>query len=104
MWYKFVNNELSHFFKSMFVYSLEPYKTETRSHGMFHLYPTRTAGACNVVRHHVPNLLVEFTAHLTGEVRANSIGTFFAHIKSYLISSNSHECTQIKYYIRQRNS
>ena len=44
LWYKFVHNELSHFLKSMFTYNHELYEAETRSHGMLHLYPTRTAG------------------------------------------------------------
>ena len=48
LWYKFVNNELYHFFKSMFTHSHKLYETETHSHGMLHLYPTRTAGAHNV--------------------------------------------------------
>ena len=102
--YKFVNNELPHFFKSMFTYNHELYETETRSHGMLHLYPTRTAGARNVVTHPIPDLLLEFSAHLTGKVRTHSIGTFVAHIKSYMISSYSYEFTQMNCYICQRNS
>ena len=64
LWYKFVNNELLYFFKSMFTYNHELYETETHSHGMLHLYPTRTAGARNVVRHRIPELLLEFPANL----------------------------------------
>ena len=39
LWYKFINNELPHFFKSMFTYNHELYETETSCHGMLHLYP-----------------------------------------------------------------
>ena len=104
LWYKFVNNELSHFFKSMFTYNHELYETETHSHGMLHLYPTGTAGARNVVRHRIPDLLLEFPAHLTGKVRTHSIEICVAHIKSYMTSSHSYECTQMSCYICQRNS
>ena len=38
------------------------------------------------------------------EVRTDSIGTFVAHIKSYLISSYFYKCTQMNCYICQRNS
>ena len=44
LWYKFVNNELPHFFKSMSTYYHELYETQTHSHCMLHLYPMRTAG------------------------------------------------------------
>ena len=87
LWYKFVNNELPHFFKSMFTYNHELYETETRSYSMLHLYPSRTAGTRNVVRY--PDILLKFPAHLVGKVRTRSIGTFIAHIKSYMISSYS---------------
>ena len=77
LWYKFVNSELPYFLKSMYTYNHELYETETRSHGMFHLYPTRTAGACKVVRHRIPVLLLEFSANLMGKVRTHSISTLF---------------------------
>ena len=58
LWYEIVNNELPAFFKSVFTYHFELYETETRGYGMLHLYPTRTAGARNVVRHRIPRLLL----------------------------------------------
>ena len=64
LYYKFVNNELSHFFKFMFTYNHELYETETSSFGMLHLYPRHTAGDCNVVRNPIPDLLLKFPAHL----------------------------------------
>ena len=95
LWYGFFKNELPHFFKSMFTYNHELYETDTYSYGMLHLYPTRTAGARNVVRPRIPDLLLEFPAHLTGKFRIHSIGTFVAHIKSYMIISYSYEYTQM---------
>ena len=105
LWYKFVNNELR-YFKSMFTYNHELYETETRSHGMLHLYPTRTAGARNVVRHRIPELLLEFPTNLIGKVRTHNISTFVSHVKSYMsmISSYSSEWFQMNCYICQRNS
>ena len=102
--YKFVNNELPYFYKSMFTYNHELHETETRSHGMLHLYPTRTAGARNVVIHRTPELLLEFPANLMGKVRTHNIRTFVSHVKSYMISSYSSECIQMNCYICQRNS
>ena len=102
--YEFVNNELSHFFTPMFIYNHELYKTVIHSQGVFYFYLTRTAGASNVVRHRIPDLLLEFPAHLTGKVRTHSIGNSVAHFKSYMISLYSYECTQMICYICQRNS
>ena len=99
LWYKFLNN----FFKSMFNYNHGLYETETCSHDMLHLYPTRTAGACNVVRHHIPELLLEFPANLMAKVCTHSIRTFVSRVKSYMITSYSSECIQINCYICQRN-
>ena len=101
LWYEFVNNELPSFFKSVFTYNFQIYETEIRSHGMLHLYPTRTAGARNVVRHRIPKLLLEFPVNLIGKLCTHSIGTFVSHVKSYMISSYSSECIQISCSICQ---
>ena len=50
LWYKFVKNELPHFFKSMFTYNHELDQMKTRSHDMLHLYPTHTTGACDILK------------------------------------------------------
>ena len=102
--YKFVYNELPFFSKSMFTYNHELYEKETHSHGMLHLYLTRTASARNVVRHRIPEILLGFPANLMGKVRTHSISTFVSHVKSYMMSSCSSECIQINFYICQRNS
>ena len=39
LWYKSVNNEFLHFFKSILTYDHELYETETYSHGMLHCIP-----------------------------------------------------------------
>ena len=75
----------------------------TGSITMQHLYPTCTAGARNVVRHRIRDLLLEFPANLTGKVRTHTIGTFVAHSKSYMISSYSYERSQMNCYLCQRN-
>ena len=43
---------------------------------MLHLYPTRTAGARNVVRHRIPELLLECPSNLMEKVRTHSISPF----------------------------
>ena len=104
LWYKFINNGLTHFFKSMFTYNHELYLTETRSHGMLHLYLTCTAGARSVVRHRINDILLKFPAHLTGKMRTHSFGTSVAQIKSYMISLYSYEFTQMNCCICQCNT
>ena len=59
-WYKFVNKKLPIFFRDMFKYNHEVHDIGTRSHDQLHLYPTRTSGARNVLRHHIPELLNTF--------------------------------------------
>ena len=59
---------------------------------------------CNVVRHRIPELLLEFPANLMRKVRTHSISTFVSHVKSYMISSYSSECIQMNCYICQCNS
>ena len=104
LWYEFVNNELSHSFTSMFIYNHKLCETVIHSQGVIHLYLTRIAGASNVVRHRIPDLLLEFPTCLTGKMRTHNIGNFVAHFKSYIISLYSYQCTQMNYYICQRNS
>ena len=42
----------------------ELHEIGTQSHGRFHLYPTRTSGARNVLRHDIPELLDEIPEYL----------------------------------------
>ena len=66
-WYKFVNKKLPNYFRDMFKYNYELHEIGTRSHDQLHLYPTRTSGARNVLRHHIPELLNKFPKYLTRE-------------------------------------
>ena len=59
-WFKFENNCLPSFFKSILKYNHELYDIETKNRNQFHLFPTRTEGARNVLRHYVPELLQNF--------------------------------------------
>ena len=59
-WYKFSNNTLPNYFRSMFQYNSSLYETETRNHDRMHVFPTRTFGACNVLRHRLPELVYQF--------------------------------------------
>ena len=63
-WYKFKNKTLPSFFKSFFKYNYEMHDKNTRNRNSLHLFPTRTEGAKNVLRHHVPELLEEFPEDL----------------------------------------
>ena len=49
-----------------------------------HLFPTRTEGTKNVLRHRVPELMEEFPEGLLKRVHTNSIVNFDARLK-YLI-------------------
>ena len=55
--YRYVNNKLPNYFSNMFTYNHELHEIETRNHDQLHLYPTRTKGVRNVLRHHIPELL-----------------------------------------------
>ena len=63
-WYKFKNKTLPSFFKSFFKYNHEMHDKNTRNRNSLHLFPTRTEGAKNVLKHHVPELLEEFPEDL----------------------------------------
>ena len=55
--YKYVNNKLPNYFRNMFTYNHELHEIEIWNHDRLNLYPTRTSGARNVLRHHIPELL-----------------------------------------------
>ena len=60
IWYKFVNNNVSTYFASMFRYNHELYDIQTRNREMLHLYPVRTSNARNSQWHRIPELLCEY--------------------------------------------
>ena len=72
-WYKFVNKKLSNYFPDMFKYNHEVHDIGTQSHDQLHLYPTRTSGARNVLRHHIPELLNTFPKYLIDKIKTHSL-------------------------------
>ena len=53
LWYKFVNKMLPNYIRDMFKYIYELHDIGTRSRDRLHLYPTRTSGVRNVLKHHI---------------------------------------------------
>ena len=98
-WYKFVNTKLPNYFPDMFQYNHEVHDIGTRSHDQLHLYPTRTSGARNVLRHHIPELLNTFPKYLIDKIKTHSLYSISHHIKYYLIDLDSYDCSIIDCYI-----
>ena len=78
-WYKFVNNKLPNYFRDMLKFNDEVHDIKTINHDRLHLYPTRTSGAQNILRHHIPELQIKFPQYLTDRIKTHSIYSF--HIK-----------------------
>ena len=102
-WYKYVNNKLPNYFRNMFTYNHELHEIGTRNHDRLHLYPTRTSGARNVLRHHIPELLNKFPLHLVDRFKTHSLYSVSHHIKCYLIDLYSYDCDEIDCYICNSN-
>ena len=102
-WYKIVNNELPNYFRNMFTYTcnhdLHDIETRNRDRLRLHLYQTRTSGARNVLRHHIPELLNGFPQHLIEKMKTHSMHSVAHHIKFYLIDLYSYDCNEINCYI-----
>ena len=60
-WYKFVNKSLPQYFGTMFTFNFELHRIETRGQNQLHLFPTRIVSARNGVRHHIPDLMQEYS-------------------------------------------
>ena len=102
-WYKFVNKKLPNYFRDMFKYNYELHDIFTRSHDRLHLYPTRTSGARNVLRHHIPELLNKFPEYLMDRIKTHSLHSISYHIKCYLIDLYNYDCSIINCYICNNN-
>ena len=102
-WYRYVNNKLPNYLRNMFTYNHELHEIKTRNHDRLHLYPTRTSGARNVLRHHIPELLDKFPPHLVDKFRTHSLYYVSHHIKCYLIDLYSYDCDEIDCYICNNN-
>ena len=98
-WYRYVNNKLPNYLRYMFTYNHELHEIKTRNHDRPHLYPTRTSGARNVLRHHIPELLDKFPPHLVDRFRTHSLFSVSHHIKCYLFDLYSYDCDEIDCYI-----
>ena len=98
-WYKFVNNKLPKYFRDMFKFNHELHDIVTRNHDCLHLYPTRTSGARNVLRHHIPELLNKFPQYLIDRIKTHSIYSFAHQIKCYLVDLYSYAWNDINCYV-----
>ena len=74
----------------MFQYNSSLYETETRNHDRKHVFPTRTFGARNVLRHHLPELVYQFPAE-----RQKLIVSLLFHI----LESYSYDCIELNCYV-----
>ena len=91
-WFKFENNCLTSFFKSTLKYNHELHDIETRNRNKFHLFPTRTEVAYNVLRHYIPELLQQIPAELLNLAHTHSINAFTYHLKGHIIISYNSTC------------
>ena len=98
-WYKFSNNTLPNYFRSMFQYNSSLYETETRNHDRMHVFPTRTFAARNVLRHRLPELVDQFPADLIRKAKTHSITAFSNHIKHHILESYSYDCIELNCYV-----
>ena len=103
-WYKFVNKKLPNYFRDMFKYNYELHEIGTRSHDHLHLYPTRTSGARNVLRHHILELLNKFPKYLIDRIKTHSLYSISYNIKCYLTDLYSYNCSIIDCYICNNNN
>ena len=103
-WDKFVNKKLPNYFRDMFKYNYELHKIGTRSHDQLHLYPTRTCGARNVLRHHTPELLNKFPKYLIDRIKTHSLYSISYNNKCYLTDLYSYNCSIIDCYICNNNN
>ena len=98
-WYKFVNKKLPNYFRDIFNYNHEVHDIGTRNHDQLHLYPTRTSGARNVLRHYKQELLNTFPKYLIDKIKTHSLYSISHHNKCYLIDLYSYDCSIIDCYI-----
>ena len=98
-WYKFVNKKLPNYIRDMFKYNYELHDIGTRSHDRLHLYPTRTSGARNVLKYHIPALPNKFPEYLIDRIKTHSLNSISYHIICYLIDLYGYNCIIIDCYI-----
>ena len=97
--YKFSNNTLPNYFRSLLQYNSSLYDIETRNHDRMHIFPTRTFGARNVLRHRLPELVYQFPADLIRKAKTHCIIAFSNHIKHHILESYSYDCIELNCYV-----
>ena len=98
-WYKFSNNTLQNYLRSMFQYNSSLYETETRNHDRMHVFPTRTFGGRNVLRHRLPELVYQLPADLIRKAKTHSITALSNHIKHHILESYSYAYIELNCYV-----
>lgn len=98
-WYKFVNNTLPFYFKSMFTYVNEVHQIATRQHSRLYMFPTRTYGARKTIRHYIPELINNFPETILQKVNTHCLNSFSKHIKLFILDSYGSECELENCYI-----
>ena len=78
----------------MLQYNSNLYDIETRNSNQLHLFPTRTVGARNVLRHRIPELIYRFPADVLEKAKTHSITAFPNHIKNQTLQLYSHDCIE----------
>ena len=99
LWYKFSNNTLPNYFRSMFQYNTSLYDIETRNHDRMDVFPTRMFGARNVLRYRLPELVYQFPADLIRKAKTHCITVFSNHIKHHILESYSYDCIELNCYV-----
>ena len=99
LFYKFTNNTIPKYFRSLFIYNRDIYEIETRNNNQLHLFATRTHSAEQVLWHHIPKLIDKFPRHITDRIRTRSIQAFSSHLKSHIIDSCSFVCSDPQCYV-----
>ena len=91
-WYECVNQTVPIYLSSMFRYNHELYDIETRNHDSLQSEPVRTKSARSILRHQIPELLLDYPPIILEKVRTHSIISFASHVKCHLIDSYHSDC------------
>ena len=97
--FKFKNETLPKYFRSLFTFNHEMYQIETRNRDNLHFFSTRTGGAQNVLRHHIPTLLLKFPRQINDMVLTHSIHAYASRLKLHVVESYSNNCSNAQCYI-----
>ena len=83
----------------MFQYNSSLYDIETRNNDRMHVFPTQAFGACNILRHRLPELVYQFPADLIRKAETHNITAFSNHIKHHILESYSYDCIELNCYV-----